>query len=352
MKTSPASLSHTPSLPRKSAVPRRALVAAAAALPLVAILRRPANAAQFTLKMADGQEPNHPVNVRAREAIEKIAKATSGAVEIKLFPNAQLGADPDVTTQLRSGGVDLINMGSDVLTTLVPPEAILNIGFAFADYGQVWKAMDGGLGAYLAKRIEAVGLLQLGRSWDNGFRQITSATHPITDAASLHGFKIRVPPAPMLTSLFTALGASPAPVNFNELYSALQTHLVDGEENALPIIATAKLNEVQKYCSMTNHSWSAYLILANAGRFRKMPQNFQDIITQAFDEAAIEQRQDIAALSDSLRKELADKGLVFNDAPADSFRAMLRSGPYYHDWKAKLGAEPWKLLEDAVGSLG
>ena len=340
------------SSPCFSGLPRRGLIAATAALPLAAILHRSADAAQFTLKFADGQEPAHPVNVRARQAIEKIATATSGAVQIKLFPNSELGADPDVLTQLRSGGVDMINMGSDVLATLVPAEAMLNLGFAFANYGQVWKAMDGGLGTYLAGRIAAVGLRQIGRSWDNGFRQITASTHPITTPASLYGFKIRVPPAPMLTSLFHALGASPTPVNFNELYSALQTHLVDGEENALPIVATAKLYEVQKYCTMTNHSWGGYLILANAARFKRMPQKYQDIITQAFDEAGLAERQDIAALSASLSKELAGKGMVFNEAPSAPFRAALLKTSYYRGWKAKFGAKPWKLLEDAVGPLG
>ncbi len=330
---------------------RRRLIAAAAALPLVTILQHPADAAQFTLRFADGQLPDHPVNVRARQAADKIATATSGAVQIKIFPNSELGADPDILSQLRSGGVDMINMGSDVLATLVPAEAMLNLGFVFADYGQVWKAMDGGLGAYLAGRIGAVGLHQVGRSWDNGFRQITSSTHPITTPDSLHGFKIRVPPAPMLTSLFTALGASPTPVNFNELYSALQTHLVDGEENALPIIATAKLYEVQKYCSMTNHSWGGYLILMSSARFGQMPKNYQDAITQAFDEAGLAERQDIANLSTSLAKDLTAKGMVFNDPPAAPFRAALAATSYYRDWKAKFGEKPWKLLEDAVGPL-
>ncbi len=350
MKTSPV-LRLLSAAARRSRLTRRSALVAGAALPLVAVLRRPANAAQFSLKMGDGQEPNHPVNVRARAAIAKIAKETSGAVEIKLFPNAQLGADPDLITQLRNGGVDFINMGSDVLTTLVPACAMLNLGFVFSDYGQVWKAMDGKLGAFIGGRIERVGLLQIGRSWDNGFRQITSATHPITTPESLHGFKIRVPPAPMLTSLFTALGASPTPVNFNELYSALQTHLVDGEENALPIIATAKLYEVQKYCSMTNHSWDAYLIVANKARFGQMPKKFQEIVTAAFDEGGTGERADIASLSISLKKELMDKGMIFNDTQAGPFHAALLKSPYYGQWKQKFGAEQWKLLEDVVGHL-
>ena len=335
-----------------AAITRRGLISASAALPMVAVLRRQAAAAEFTLRFANGQEPSHPVNVRAAEAIKRIADKTAGAVAIRQFPNAQLGADPDLLAQLRAGGVDLINMGSDVLTTLVPVEAILNLGYAFTSYDQVWKAMDGSLGSYLAQQIAGVGLRQIGRSWDNGFRQITTTPHPITDPASLRGFKIRVPPAPMLTSLFRGLGASPTPVNFNELYSALQTHLVDGEENALPIIATAKLYEVQKYLSLTNHSWSAYLILANTARMKRLPQKYQDIIVQEFDQSAIAERADIQHLGSTLAAELKGKGMTVNTTVPGPFRTILVQSGYYKEWRGRFGEKAWSSLESAVGPLG
>jgi TRAP-type transport system periplasmic protein len=341
-----------PAAPAKSSLKRRWLLAGATSLPLVTVLRWPADAAQFSLKFADGQLPDHPVNTRAAAAVKQIREATHGAVAIRLFPNSELGADPDLITQLRDGGVDLINMGNDVLTTLVPAVAILNLGYAFTRYAQVWQAVDGGLGDSLRAQIAAKGLLWIGRSWDNGFRQVTSATKPITDVASLSGFKIRVPSAPMLTSLFQGLNASPTPINFNELYSALQTRLVDGEENALPIITTAKLYEVQKYLSITNHSWGAYMILANSARFERLPRNYQDAIIQAFDGEATGQRDDIARMSADQRKELAAKGMVVNDTDPASFRAKLVSAGYYSNWKSKFGDKSWSLLEQAVGPIG
>ncbi|MDE2006836.1 MAG: TRAP transporter substrate-binding protein, partial [Rhodospirillales bacterium] len=191
-------------------ITRRAALTGAAALPLVAIGGR-AQAAKITLRLATGQAPSHPVNIRANEVIARLAKETGGALEIKLFPNNQLGSDPDLISQVRSGGVDLINMASSVLATLVPAAAITNLGFAFSGYPEVWKAMDGALGKSIAGEISKRGVTQIGRAWDNGFRQITSSKKPILSPADLKGFKIRVPPAPMLTSLFQALGAAPSP---------------------------------------------------------------------------------------------------------------------------------------------
>src|SRR2546426_5425622 len=217
---------------------RRQCLAGAAALPLVAMLPRRAHAAEFTYKLATGQDPSHPVNKRAQEAIERIKEATKGRLEIRLFPANQLGSDTDLLAQVRNGGVEFFNQASSVLSTLVPAAGIVNTGFAFTDYDQVWKAMDGPLGKYVRGQIEKVGLLTMSKPWDNGFRQITTSAKPINTPDDLRGLKLRVPSAPMLSTLFTALGASPTPINFNEVYSALQTKLVEGQENPLAIIAT------------------------------------------------------------------------------------------------------------------
>ncbi|MDE2298805.1 MAG: TRAP transporter substrate-binding protein, partial [Burkholderiales bacterium] len=247
----------------RAGLTRRQCLTGAAALPLVTMLPRRAHAAEFTYKLATGQDPSHPVNKRAQEAIDRIREATKGRLEIRLFPANQLGSDTDLMSQVRNGGVEFFNQASSVLSTLVPAAGIVNTGFAFTDYDQVWKAMDGPLGRYVRDQIEKVGLLTMSKPWDNGFREITTSTKPIHTPDDLRGLKLRVPAAPMLSSLFTALGASPTPINFNEVYSALQTKLVEGQENPLAIISTARLYEVQKYCSVTNHVWDAYWILGN-----------------------------------------------------------------------------------------
>src|SRR5438309_6266497 len=124
---------NAPKLP-KAGFTRRQTLAAAAALPLFSIATRRANAAEFTLKFATGQDPSHPVNKRAREAIDLIKEATGGRVEINLFPANQLGSDTDLLGQIRNGAVDYLNIASSVLATLVPNVGIVNTGFAFTAY--------------------------------------------------------------------------------------------------------------------------------------------------------------------------------------------------------------------------
>lgn len=330
---------------------RRSLLGAAAALPLASILTRPASAAEFNFKMATGQDPTHPVNRRAQEAIDRIREATAGRLEIRLFPANQLGSDTDLLSQVRAGGVELFNQSSSILATLVPAAGIVNTGFAFTGYDAVWKAMDGELGAYVRAQVAKAGLVAPFRVWDNGFRQVTSSTRDIRNPDDLRGFKIRVPPAPALTSLFKALDAGPAPINFNELYSALQTKVVEGQENPLPIIATAKLYEVQKFCSTTSHVWDGYWILANRRAWSRLPKDVRAVAEREFDRSGADERADIARLSQSLRQDLTEKGLQFSDVDRAAFRDALRKTSFYRDWKGKYGDEAWSILESFTGAL-
>lgn len=338
--------------PTKTGLNRRHVLAAGAALPLFSILTRRGEAAEFTYKYATGQDPTHPVNKRAQEALDRIREATSGRVEIKLFPANQLGSDTDLLAQVRSGGVEFFNLSTSILATLVPVSGIVNTGFAFPDYATVWKAVDGDLGKYIRTQIEKTGLVAPVKFWDNGFRQITSSTREIRTPQDLNGFKIRVPPAPMLTSVFKSLNAGATPINFNELYSALQTKVVEGQENPLAIIASTRLYEVQKSCSMTGHVWDGYVILGNRRAWGTLPEDVRAVVTRELDKSAVDQRADIASLNQSLRADLTAKGITFIDVDRELFRKALASTPFYGEWKAKYGDEAWGLLEAAVGKLG
>ena len=333
-------------------ITRRALVASAATLPLVSVLSRPVHAAEFTFKLATGQDPSHPVNKRAKEAADRVKEKTGGRLEINVFPANQLGSDTDMIGQVRNGAVEMINIASSVLATLVSTAGIVNTGFAFASYDKVWAAMDGSLGDFVRKEIEKAGIFPVSKPWDNGFRQLTSSTREIRTPDDLKGFKMRVPAAPILTGLFQALGAGPTPINFNEVYSALQTKVVEGQENPLPIIATAKLYEVQKFCSLTSHVWDAYWILGNRRAFSRLPQDVQEIVAREFSASADAERADIAALSQSLKADLAAKGLTFVDVDKDAFRSVLGKTTFYKDWRAKFGEAAWTVLQQNVGELG
>lgn len=330
---------------------RRALLVGAATVPAFGILTRRGQAAEFTYKLATGQDPTHPVNIRAQEAIDRIREATGGRLEIKLFPANQLGSDTDLLAQVRNGSVEFFNLATSILSTFVPAASLPNTGFAFKDYDAVWQAMDGGLGEYVRAEIGKTPITTISKVWDNGFRQITSSTREIRKPEDLKGFKIRVPPAPMLTSLFKALDAGAAPINFNELYSSLQTKVVEGEENPLPIIATTRLYEVQKTCSMTGHVWDGYWILGNKRAWQRLPEDLRGIVSREFDRSAADQRADVAKLSVSLRQTLTEKGIGFIDVDRTLFRDALSKTTYYRDWKAKFGEAGWSHLESVSGKL-
>ena len=331
---------------------RRALLAGAAAFPLLTMLKWPASAAEFELKYATGQDPSHPVNLRAQEALTRIREATSGRVDIKLFPANQLGSDTDLLTQVRNGSIEFFNLSSLILATLVPISGITSVGFAFKNYDEVWGALDGQLGDHIRSEIAKTPIFTVSKIWDNGFRHVTSSTREIRGPADLKGFKLRVPPAPPLTSLFKALDASPTPINFNEVYTSLQTKVVEGQENPLAIIATTRLYEVQKTCSLTAHVWDGYWVLGNKRAFAKLPTDVQAIITRELDKSAGDQRADIAKLSDTLKADLKAKGITFIDVQQDDFRKALASTNFYAEWKQKYGPTAWDLMEKVSGKLG
>ena len=325
------------------------LGAAAGALATPFIRVRPAMAAEFSYKLANNQPLDHPSNIRLAEAQKAILEATGGRFDLQIFPSNQLGADTDVLGQLRSGGVDFFQLSPIILSTLVPNASINGVGFAFPDYDTVWKAMDGELGAYERGKIEGAGLVVMEKIWDNGFRQITSSTKPIATPADLEGFKIRVPVSPLWTSLFTAFGSAPASINFAEVYTALQTGIVDGQENPLAIMKVAKLWEVQKYCSMTNHMWDGFWMLGNRRSWGALPEDVQQAVADNFNAAAMKQREDIAQMNATLRGELEANGFVFNDADPKAFEEKLREAGFYAEWKKTYGDEAWAILEAAIG---
>jgi TRAP-type transport system periplasmic protein len=211
--------------------------------------------------------------------------------------------------------------------------------------------MDGDLGAYVRAQIAKSGLIAMEKIWDNGFRQTTTSTKPIVVPDDFKGMKLRVPPSPLWTSMFKALDAAPASINFNEVYSALQTKIVDGQENPLAIISTAKLYEVQKYCSLTNHMWDGFWFLANQRAWEALPPDVRDIVARNINTAGLKEREDVAELNATLQQSLAAKGLAFNRPDPAPFRDKLRAAGFYTEWKGKYGDEAWTILEKSTGKL-
>ncbi len=334
-------------------ITRRALLGAASATLATTAFKKPASAAaEFEFKLGVNTPDTHPLTLRLTEAARAIGAQSSGRLNITVFPNSQLGGDPEMLSQLRAGGIDLLAAPSMTLSTLVPLSGLPSIGFAFQSYDQVWAAMDGGVGDVVRDAIGKAGIVPMKKIWDNGFRQITSSSsRQLNSVEDLRGFKIRVPVTALLTSLFSGLGALPSSISYSELYSALQTHIVEGQENPLAQVATGKLYEVQKYCALSNHCWSGYWIIGNRRALAGLPPDLLEIVDRNFDAAADKERADLLEMDRSLQTDLAGKGMTFNKPDPVQFRAALVKAGFYTQWQKAYGGEAWAKLEQYTGRL-
>jgi tripartite ATP-independent transporter DctP family solute receptor len=329
------------------------LTGAVAAAGLTALAPRRARAARpLTLKLGLDLAADHPTSVSATAAGQQIESETQGRIKVQVFPSSQLGNDTNMLSELRSGAMQMMGIGDNILATLVPSAAIDNIGFAFKDSQTAWDALDGAVGDPVRADIAKTGLHAMHRIWDEGFRQVTSSTKQIKTPEDLQGFKIRVPPSPISVALFRALGAAPATLNIAELYTALQTHVVDGQENPLGNIYTQKFFQVQKYCSLTNHMWVGYWMLMNGSVWDGIAPADQKIVEDAFNAQALVQRTSNLKLDESLEDKLKAEGMEFYQPDLAAFRAALAKSTFYTDWKAKFGAPLWSALEKFTGPLG
>ncbi|WP_456785652.1 TRAP transporter substrate-binding protein [Bradyrhizobium sp. USDA 4516] len=331
---------------------RRVLGTASAALAATMFGKRAVAAAEFDFKLGVNTPETHPLTIRLTEAAKAVGAQSSGRVNITVFANSQLGGDPEMLSQVRAGGIELLAAPSMTLSTLVPLSGLPSIGFAFQSYDQVWAAMDGGVGDLVREAITKTGVVPLKKVWDNGFRQITSSSsRQLNSVDDLKGFKIRVPVTALLTSLFSGLGALPSSISYSELYSALQTHIVEGQENPLAQVSTGKLYEVQNFCALSNHCWSGYWILGNRRAMAALPPDLLELINAAFDAAAVKERTDLVEMDRSLQAELTEKGMTFNKPDPVQFRAALVKAGFYTQWQKTYGADAWAALEKYTGKL-
>jgi tripartite ATP-independent transporter DctP family solute receptor len=268
-----------------------------------------------------------------------------------LYTNSVLGQDTAMISQAIGGALEMYFLPIDLLAPKNEACGIFGVGFAFAGYDHIWEAMDGELGGYLRGIAEQIGFHCIEKCPDHGFREVTSKLKPINTPDDLKGMKIRLPVAPYLIALFKALGASPTPINFGEVYSALQTGLVDGQENPLILIDTAKLYEVQKFCSITNHVWSGiHYSFANPS-WKRLPPDLQKLSEQHFNAAALVEREDWQKMTKEEAQILTGKGMVFNTPDTKPFQELLKKSGYFGEMKKKSGDKAWALLEKYVGPL-
>lgn len=315
----------------------------------IGFIKAPAKAATFQYKFATNVAPEDPLNIRAIQMWSAVKRETKGQLEVGVFPNSVLGGNSALLNQVRSGAIQFATLSGGIATAVVPVAGIQGVAFAFKNVQQAWATFDGPLGSYIRKEMEAAGMFSFPKILDNGFRQITSSKSPVRVADDVNGLKIRTPPGKLWVDLFKTLGASPVALNFNELYTALQTKVVDAEENSYNVIELGHLYEVQKYLSVTNHMWDGYWVLVNLDAWKALGPDMQAIVLRHAETYARSQRRDNEAINAAFADKLHRQGLTFNIADTATFKAKLHD--FYLRWKAEFGPTAWDLLERNTGKL-
>ncbi|GAC1539894.1 MAG: TRAP transporter substrate-binding protein [Candidatus Velthaea sp.] len=313
------------------------------------IVRAPAKAADFQYKMGMSAPLNDPRHVDAVMMWNDVRKETGGKLDVKLFPNSALGTDTAMIGQIRSGALDFLTISPGILSGVVPVAGIEGIPFAFKSLDVAWRAFDGALGAYVRSEIEAAGMVVMPKVLDNGFRQITNSTRPIKTVDDIAGLKLRTPVGKLWIDLFKHLGAIPTAINFADIYSALQTHIVDGQENPYGLIYTGHFYEVQKYLSVADYMWGGYWVIGNKTAWTALGPDIQKIVVKHMNVYAERQRRDNVLYNNSTADKLRRLGLTFNRMDVATFKPRVKD--LYASWKSDFGGKAFDLLEQYTGKL-
>ncbi len=292
---------------------RRHLMKAAGIAALAVTLPLAAQAAE-TLRFAHYAQPGDTAYRAAEFFKEKVEAATNGDLEISLHPAGELGNSPTMLQGARLGTIDIVLTGNPYFTAFAPQVNLLDLPFLFQSADHAYAVLDGEIGAELMNSINQSNLQGLA-FWEIGFRNLTNSVRPVATPADLEGLKLRTTPNPAHIEAFRILGANPAPMPFSEVYSALQTGTIDGQENPVNHIYASKLHEVQKHLSLTEHAYTAAPLVMNYGRFVKLTPEQQEAIKAAAIEAAVYERELNAEEAASSLQAMKDAGVEVVETP-------------------------------------
>ncbi|WP_028954218.1 TRAP transporter substrate-binding protein [Synechocystis sp. PCC 7509] len=337
------------------AISRRRFIAIATATTTssLAIASKAQASAQFHCKQFHNQPKDSPLHKSLVAMWAAVKTETGGRFQVQTFAqnNNIPGSDPQALKMLVAGELEFFTLWGAILGAVVPVAEIQALPFIFKNRQQVFSVMDGKLGDYLRQEMALKGIYGFPQGcFENGYRQISTSTKPISDAADLVGLKIRTPSSQLFNDFFCSLGAEPKTINFEQLYGALKDRVVDGQDNPINVIETNKFYEVQKYMSITNHMWSGFNLLANLQFWQTVPRDIQEIIQRNVVKYVARQRDEVNLLNQQLTRKLTTRGMIFAQTDTTSFRSQL--APFYARWRQHFGSTAWSLLETQVGLIG
>ena len=246
----------------------------------VMLAAAPAFAKAKIIKVSSTTQPTHIYNIGLKYFADIVKEKSHGELEVQIFPAAQLGSERDAVEGLQLGTLEMTLTSTGPLGNFVPEIKLLNLPFLFTNRDEAYKIMDGDIGTEIANKFPAIGIRSLGW-YENGFRHITNNVRPIESLADMKGIKIRVMEDSLFIATMKELGASPLPMAFGELYTALEQGTVDAQENPLVNIDASRFYEVQKYLAITGHFYSPAMLLVSENFFQGLSQEHKDIIISA-----------------------------------------------------------------------
>lgn len=297
--------------------------------------------AATTIKIGHVLNPDHSWNVCLLGFAEDVKKATEGRVVVQVYASSQLGNEKDLIEGLSLQTIDGGLIGGGSFQSIEPKFGVEALPYAWPTHESAYRALDGELGEYLLSILGKKGIVGLSW-WENGYRHMTNNLRSIVKPEDLKGMKIRVTPDKMRLDTFKALGASPMPINFGELYTALQQGVVDGEENPFAIIYSNSFYEVQKYLSVTGHIWGSALLCVNSSAWSRISKEDQAAVMKAADTWRDEQRRQTREQEDKFLGMLKEKGMKVNSVDKPAFQQAVQ--PVWVEYESVFGKELLDLV--------
>ncbi|MXN89329.1 TRAP transporter substrate-binding protein [Pasteurella canis] len=261
----------------------------------------------------------------AKKFNDLLKEKTKGEIKLTLFPDSTLGNAQTMISAVRGGTIDLEMSGSPNFSGLVPKLNVIDIPFIFQNRKHAYAVLDGEIGQGLLKELEAQGLKGLA-FWEVGFRSFTNSKHPVKTPDDIKGLKVRTNQNPMYIQAFSILGANPVPMPLSELYTALETRAVDAQEHPVGIVWSAKLYEVQKYLSLTNHGYTPLIVVMNKAKFDALSPALQTALVEAAQEAGAYQRQLNLENEKGIIEKMQKAGIeVIDSVDTKPFKAAIES---------------------------
>ena len=327
---------------------RRTLATALAAASLLIASSAFAQFTERTIKFTNGINADHPVGAGVKRMQEVLDAKTGGKFKMNLFWGGAAGGDLPATQALRAGTQEMVCTSSSPLVGIVKELGVFDLPFLFANEKEADAVLDGPAGQYFNKKLEAAGLVNLAY-WENGFRNLTNSKRAVAKVEDFDGVKVRVMQNNIFLDTFKTLGTNAVPMAFGEVFTALETKTIDGQENPFVTIDTSKFYEVQKYLSVTRHAYTPFLILYSKKLWDKLSPQEQAALREAAIEGQKVQRATIRAQSDTALASLKARGMQVNEiTPAEQRRMFEKVKPVYDKHTASIGAEAINVVFDEL----